>query len=86
MIDYSDFISREWFLIAWRADTHIHTNKHAYQLLQKQFQEIRCTPAEGQCVPGLKVNAKEFVLNGIIKYHGDRLLAINIFYLYKLIL
>ena len=38
MIGYLDFISREWFLIAWGADTHTH----AYQLRgQKQFQETR---------------------------------------------
>ena len=33
-IGYSDFISREWFLIAWGADTHAG---------QKQFQETRHT-------------------------------------------
>ena len=27
---YSGFISRELFLIAWGADTHIHIHTHAY--------------------------------------------------------
>ena len=39
-LDYSGFISRKWFLIAW----HIH--KHRYQLPgQKQF-EARCMLTE----------------------------------------
>ena len=47
LIGYSDFISREQYLIAQVVDTHRHrhTNTRTYRLpRQKQFQETRRAP------------------------------------------
>ena len=60
MIGYSGFISREWFLIAWGADTHTHTNVFTKRISRNQarvghkparawFKNLAITRLYGMC-------------------------------------
>ena len=63
MIGYSGFISREWFLIAWGADTHTqtHTHTHIPTFSRKRFQETRHAWFKNVLINFSKLEAKATV-------------------------
>ena len=54
LIGYSGFFSREWFLIAWGADTHIHTDVRTKTMSRNQVRR--------PSVPGLKMHLEKTFL------------------------